>query len=135
MVVNTYLYFNGQCEAAFEFYAQVLSGKITAKFTYADMPDGQDHGEFKDKIMHARLQFGDNVLLGGDAPPQRYTKPQGFSVSLGIKDPAEADRLFHALSENGVVTMPIAETFWALRFAMFTDQFGTPWMINCEKPM
>jgi PhnB protein len=135
MIVNTYLFFNGQCQSAFEFYVKVLGGQITAKFTYGEMPDGQDHGDFKDKLMHARLEFGDNVLLGGDAPPQNFRHPQGFSVSLSIADPLEAERIFSALSENGVVFMPMAETFWALRFGMFSDQFGTPWLINCEKPM
>jgi PhnB protein len=71
--------------------------------------------------------------MGSDAPPERYEKPQGFFVSLGIKEPAEAERVFHALSEKGTVLMPIGETFWAMRFGMVVDQFGIPWMINCEK--
>ena len=70
--------------------------------------------------------------MGSDAPPQHYQVPKGFSVSLMLKDPAEADRIFAALSENGKVGMPIQKTFWATRFAMLTDRFGIPWMINCE---
>ena len=83
--------------------------------------------------MHARLSVGDNVLMGSDAPPDRYEPMKGFTVTLGIDDPHDAERVFHALSENGTVQMPIQETFWAVRFGMLVDRFGTPWMINCEK--
>jgi PhnB protein len=71
--------------------------------------------------------------MGSDAPPGRQQPMQGFSVTLGIDDPAQAERVFHALAENGTVQMPIGETFWAVRFGMLVDQFGTPWMVNCEK--
>jgi PhnB protein len=87
------------------------------------------------KIMHARLVVGDAVLMASDAPAGRYEKMQGVSVSLNTGDPAEADRVFNALASSGTVTMPIQETFWARRFGMLTDRFGTSWMINCEKPM
>ena len=89
MQLNSYLTFNGQCEAAFKFYEKVLGGKIEAM--------------------------------------------KGIMVTLGIDEPAEAERIFHALSENATVQMPIQETFWARRFGMLVDQFGTPWMVNCEK--
>ena len=71
--------------------------------------------------------------MGSDAPPDRYQQPKGISVALQIKDVKEAERVFHALSENGTITMPMQETFFAARFGMFTDQFGIPWMINSEK--
>jgi PhnB protein len=90
--------------------------------------------EWKDKIMHARLVIGDQVLMGSDCPPTpmgKYVKPQGFSVTVNLKDPAESERIFKALSANGSIKMPLMETFWAKRFGMFTDRFGTPWMINC----
>jgi PhnB protein len=77
--------------------------------------------------------IGDEVLMGSDAPPPRYDAPKGFSVSLNIDDPAEAERIYRALEKNGWVQMPLQETFWAVRFGMLTDQFGIPWMINCEK--
>jgi PhnB protein len=89
--------------------------------------------EWRSKILHARLVVGDQVLMGSDAPPDRQQKPQGFSLSISINDPAEAERVFHALVENGTVTMPFGETFWAVRFGMLVDRFGIPWMINCEK--
>jgi len=72
-------------------------------------------------------------LQGADAPPGQYQKPQGFSVMLNIDDAAEADRIFHTLAEKGDVQLPIQETFWARRFGMLVDQFGTPWTINCGK--
>ena len=76
---------------------------------------------------------GDKILMGSDAPPDRYEPMKGFSVTLGIDDPKDAERIFHALSENGMVQMPIQKTFWAERFGMLVDQFGTPWMIICEQ--
>jgi PhnB protein len=135
MQLNPYLTFNGQCEAAFKFYEQCLGGKIEAMMPHAGTP-AEEHVpvEWRDKIMHARLAVGEGVLMGSDAPPERYEKPRGFSVSLQIKDPAQAERAFHALAEGGAVQMPIQPTFWAARFGMLVDRFGTPWMINCDKP-
>jgi PhnB protein len=78
---------------------------------------------------------GDQVLNGSDTAPAAYLKPQGFTVAIGMKDVAEAERVFAALSEGGAVQMPLQETFWAHRFGYLVDRFGTPWMINCEKPM
>lgn len=135
MQLNPYLTFGGQCEAAFKFYERCLGGKIEAMMTHEGTPMAAHVPEaWRNKIMHARLTVGDTVLMGSDAPPERYQKPQGFTVTLGVDDPAGAERIFKALSENGTVQMPLQETFWALRFGMFTDQFGIPWMINCEKP-
>jgi len=74
------------------------------------------------------------LLMGADAPPQFYEPMKGMVVTIGVKKPDEADRIFKALAENGAVRMPIQETFWAQRFGMLTDQFGTPWMVNCERP-
>lgn len=135
MQLNPYLSFNGQCEAAFKFYAQCLGGKIAMKLTYGETPMAdQTPPGWRDKIAHMRLVVGDKILMGSDTPPERYEETKGIFVTLGVDDPAEAERIFHALAENGTVRMPIQETFWALRFGMFVDRFGTPWMINCEKP-
>jgi PhnB protein len=132
--VNPYLLFNGQCEAAFKFYAKCLDGKIEAMMTHEGTPmAAQVPPAWLKKIIHARMTVGGTVLMASDCPADRYKKPEGFSVTLNIKEPAEAERVFHALSEKGTVQMAIQETFWATRFAMFTDQFGIPWMINCEK--
>ena len=135
MRLNTHLAFNGQCEAAFKFYEKCLGGKITVMMTYGDSPMAeQTPPDWRKKIIHATLALGEDRLTGGDSPPGQYQEPQGFSVLLGLDDPAEADRIFEALAVNGTTQMPIQETFWALRFGMLVDQFGTPWLINCGKP-
>ena len=134
MQLNPYLTFNGQCEAAFKFYEKCLGGKIEAMLTHEGTPAEQHvPPEWRKKILHARLTVGDQELMASDAPPERYEKPQGFSVSLNVNTPAEAERIFHALAENGKVQMPLAQTFWAIRFGMCVDRFGIPWMVNCEK--
>jgi PhnB protein len=134
MQLNPYLTFNCQCEAAFKFYEKVLGGKIEAMMTYGSSPMAeQTQSEWRNKIMHARMTVGDKILMASDAPPDRYEAMKGIMVTLGIDEPGEAERIFHALSENGTVQMPIQETFWARRFGMLVDQFGTPWMVNCEK--
>jgi PhnB protein len=135
MQVNPYLLFPGQCEAAFRFYAKCLGGEIKAMLSHEGTPAAdQVPAEWRKKILHACLDLGDGVLMGSDCPPSRQEKPQGFSVSLQVQQPAEAERVFHALAENGTVRMPIAETFWAVRFGMLVDQFGIPWMVNCPRP-
>jgi len=131
--LNPYLNFNGQCEEAFKTYEKCLNGKIEFIMTHEQSPMADKiPPEWKKKIMHATLRFGEQVIMGADAPPQYYQQPQGFSVSISLNDPAEAERIFKELSAGGSVRMPLEKTFWAERFAMFTDRFGTPWMINCE---
>ena len=135
MQLNPYLVFNGNCEAAFKFYEKVLGGKIEAMLPHEGTPAAEQvPPEWRNKIMHARLSVGDKVLMGSDAPPDQYEAMNGFSVTLGIDRPADAERIFHALAEKGTVRLPIQKTFWAARFGMLVDQFGTPWMINCEQP-
>jgi PhnB protein len=135
MQLNPYLLFNGQCEAAFKFYEHCLGGKIEALLPHESSPAAsQVPPEWGKKIMHALMRIDGQSLMGSDAPPSHYEQPKGFSVSLQIKDPKEAERVFHALAENGQIKMPFQETFWALRFGMLVDRFGIPWMINCEKP-
>lgn len=132
MQLNPYLTFNGQCEEAFKFYEKCLGGKIVMMLTYGDSPLAEHTPpERRKHILHTSLIAGDQTLAGADAPPERYRKPQGFSVTINLDDTAEAERIFRTLAENGEVQMPLQETFWALRFGMLVDQFGTPWMINC----
>lgn len=133
MQLNPYLVFNGQCEAAFQFYEQCLGGKIVAMHKFegspmaADVPSG-----WGGKVMHVSLQVGDQVLMGSDASGEHYQKPQGFSISLGFKTAAEGERIFKALAEGGTVHMPFQKTFWSEGFGMLIDRFGIPWMINCQ---
>ncbi len=134
MEIIPYLVFNGQCETAFRFYEKCLRGKIETMLPHAGTPaEAHAPPEWRSKIMHARLVVGDAVLMGSDAPPDRYEAPKGFSVTLQMKDPAEAERIFHALAENGTVRMALQQTFWAVRFGMLVDRFGIPWMVNCEQ--
>ena len=134
MQLNAYLLFKGNCEEAFKFYEKCLGGRIEAMIRHAGTPAEQHvPAEWRDKIMHAQLVVGDAVLMGSDAPLDRFEEPRGFSVSLTTNDPAEAERLFHALEEGGKVRMPIQQTFWSPRFGMLVDRFGIPWMINCAQ--
>ncbi|MBD2212982.1 VOC family protein [Calothrix sp. FACHB-156] len=136
MQLNSYLMFNGQCETAFKFYEQCLGGKIITMMTYAESPDSYmvDNlpTEWRNKIMHVSLMVDNQELMGSDNPPEYYEQPQGFSVSISLKDPVEAERIFHKLAENGKEKMPFGQTFWAYRFGMVLDQFGISWMINCD---
>jgi PhnB protein len=134
MQLNPYLIFNGQCEAAFKFYEQSLGGQITAMFKNEGSPMAEHFpAEWHDKILHARMTVGDQILMGSDGRPGGYQEPKGFSLSLSVNDPAEAERLFHSLADGGQVQMPMQKTFWAERFGMLTDRFGMPWMVNCEQ--
>ena len=82
--------------------------------------------------MHGSFTLGDQVLMGGDVAPDRYEQPKGFSLSLQMQSPADAERIFHELAKDGTVVMPLEKTFWAARFGMVVDRFGIPWLINCE---
>jgi PhnB protein len=132
MQVNPYLFYNGNCEAAFKFYVRVLGGEIDAMLTHEGAPAGMPMPpDWSKKIMHAKISIDGEVIMASDAPPDHFRQPQGFAVSLQIEDPIDAERKFKALSEGGAVNMPFAKTFWAKGFGMCVDQFGIPWMINC----
>jgi PhnB protein len=134
MKLNPYLMFNGNCEAAFKFYEQCLGGKIVAMMTRKEAPSAEHIPEqWQDKIMHVCLDLGDRLLMGSDSPPGYFEMPKGFYVQISAAEPAEAERIFHALAENGEVKMPLEQTFWSARFGMLIDRFGTPWMLNCEQ--
>jgi PhnB protein len=131
MQVSPYLFYNGNCEAAFRFYEKVLGAKVDAMLTHeaapAEMPTPP---EWTKKIMHAKMTIDGETIMGSDALPGHFHKPQGFSISLTVKDPADAERKFKALSEGGTVNMPFTKTFFAKGFGMCVDQFGIPWMVN-----
>ena len=136
MQTMAHLHFKGNCREAFNFYAETFGGRIVFAMTYGESPAAaHSPPEVKNQIIHARLDFGGQFLLGCDAPPERYQPPQGFNIMAAVEKSADAERIFQALSAGGTVTMPFQETFWAHRFGMCTDRFGTPWMVNCEKPL
>ena len=133
MQLNAYLHFNGNCDEAFKFYEQALGGKIEMRSTFGESPMAGQMPTMKDKIVHMRVRIGDQVLMGSDSPPERYSPPQGFSLSLGTKMPEDAEKMFAALSAGGQVHMPMAESFFAKRFGMLVDKFGVPWMVVCQQ--
>jgi len=136
MQLNSHLHFSGQCEEAFKFYEKALDGKIEGLFRYEGAPaaEGQTVSpEWKNKVMHASMSIGNQVLMGMDAPPDRFQKPQGFHVNIAVKSVTEGKKLFDALSEKGNIVMPFGPTFWSPGFAMFSDRFGVPWMVNTEQ--
>jgi PhnB protein len=133
MQFTPYLNFNGQCEAAFMFYQQCLGGKIASLVTFATTPMAdQVPPDWRNKICHATLLLGESALMGCDSTPDRYETIHGVSITYVPKNMTEAERVFKKLSENGKVVMPLQKTFWAVGFGMLVDQFGIPWMINCE---
>jgi len=130
-----HLHFRGNCSEAFRFYATTFGGRIVFSMTYGEAPGAEKTPpEARDKIIHSRLDLGDQFILGCDVTDDDYHQPQGFNLMAHADEPADAERLFRTLSEGGTITMPVQETFWAHRFGMCTDRFGTPWMVNCPKP-
>lgn len=129
----TYLTFDGTCAEAIRFYERVLNGKIGFMMKIADSPMAtQMPPEAQQRIMHARLDLGDQVLMASDSMGHEpYHGMHGFTMSLSYDTVEEGQPFFDALAEGGKVTMPLQETFWADGFGMLTDRFGTPWMINC----
>ena len=133
MQVSPYLSFNGQCEAAFKFYEQCLGGQLGAIFRYAGTPPAdQVPADWQNKVMHGSVTIGNLVLMGADVTPDRYEPPKGFSLSVQIKSTTDAERIFRELGKDGRVVMALEKTFWADRFGVLVDRFGTPWTINCE---
>ncbi|MCE4070887.1 MULTISPECIES: VOC family protein [Pseudomonas] len=136
MLMNAYLVFDGNCEEAFRYYAEVLRAELPALMRFSDAPGCEDMPEaLKNRVIHVRLEVDGHVLMGSDASPQcgQYEGGKGVSITLNVDSKAEARRLFDALGKGGKVTMPLDQTFWAELFGAVEDRFGVPWMINCEK--
>ena len=133
MNMSPYLGFKGDCEAAFTFYAQCLGGELGPMFRYAGSPmaEGVPAG-WEEKLMHASVNIGGQVLMGADVAPEQYEEPKGFSLSLQLESVPDAERIYAELAREGRVVVPLEETFWARRFGMVVDRFGVPWLINCE---
>lgn len=139
MEPTIYLLFDGQCLEAMRLYADTLGGRIDFVMHPKDLPaapDGTpppgapsttpDHF-----VVHMSMKLGQAMVMASDCPPGTYAPPQGFSVSVSPADRADFDRIWGVLSQGAkAVPMPPGETFWAERFAMLTDRFGTPWMLN-----
>ena len=133
--VQPYLFFEGRCEEALEFYRRALGAEVTMLMRFKDCPPSDDAGmcppaaDIGEKIMHASFRIGTTELMASDGHCDKPANFQGFSLSLTVPTEAEADRTFTALAEQGKVMMPLAKTFFSPRFGMLTDRFGIPWMI------
>src|SRR5919106_490253 len=134
MQVQPYLFFNGRCEEAVEFYRGALGAKVEMLMRYKDSPDPPPPGMVppgsENKVMHASLRIGDTTVMASDGHARGRPSFQGFSLSITVPDEAQAEKTFTALAAGGHVQMPLAKTFWSPRFGMATDRFGVGWMVN-----
>jgi PhnB protein len=135
MKLFTYLNYGGNCEQAFRFYEQHLGGKIGMMLKHGEMPNGGSAApDLKNTILHARITLGETELLGSDVPPDRFQPMRSAYLSLILDSNEEAERTYALLSDGGEIFMPMEETFFAFRFAMLRDKFGTSWMLLHERP-
>ena len=133
MNIQPYLFFDGRCEQAFEFYRKSLGAKLEFMARYKDNPDPQyNPPDSSDKVMHACLRIGDTQVMASDGNCQGKPAFQGFSLTLNAANAAEAEQRFNALAEGGKVQMPLNETFFAKSFGMVADRFGVSWMVIAE---
>lgn len=137
MQLNTFLNYGGNCAQAFRFYEQHLGGKITAMMKHGEQPGPNPvPPELKDAVLYASITLAGMDLMASDVPPERFQPMRSAYLSLGLDSNEEAERIYALLSEGGEIFMPMQETFFAHRFAMLRDRFGTSWMIlhNREMP-
>jgi PhnB protein len=131
--VQAYLFFDGRCEEALDFYQSALGAKLVMKMRFRESPDpvpaGQCAPNSEDKIMHSAFQVGDTLVMASDGMAGGKPEFKGFSLSVSAADEKEADRYFNALAKGGQVTMPMGKTFFSPRFGMVTDKFGMGWMV------
>jgi PhnB protein len=134
MHVQPYLFFNGRCEEAIEFYKKTLGAEVAMLLRMKDSPEPARPGMVppgsENKIMHTTFRIGDTTLMASDGRCEGQPNFQGFSLSVAVPNEAEADRVFAALADGGQVQMPLAKTFWSPRFGMVADRFGVSWMIS-----
>jgi PhnB protein len=133
-MIQPYLFFNGSCEQAIEFYRKVLGAEVEMMMRFKESPEPPPPGAvppgFENKIMHASFRVGQTTLMASDGCSAEKPSFQGFSLSLSVPNEKEADRVFGALANGGQVKMPLTKTFWSPRFGMVEDRFGIGWMIN-----
>jgi PhnB protein len=135
MQLHTYLNYGGNCQQAFRFYEEHLGGKITMMMKHGEQPNPANVPPgWKDAVLHARMDLGGTELLGADIPPDRFQPIRSAYLSLTVSSTDEAERIYALLSEGGEIFMPMEETFFAFRFAMLRDRFGTSWMLLHPRP-
>jgi PhnB protein len=131
--VQSYLFFDGRCDEAIEFYKKTLGAEVDMLMRFKDSPDKSMCAPGNEnKVMHASLTIGETKVMASDGRNTGNPEFKGFALSVNAKDEADADRLFNALSTNGKVVMPLGKTFFAPRFGMTTDKFGVNWMVIVE---
>lgn len=137
-VIQPYLFFNGRCEQALDFYRQALGAEVVMLLRFKDSPEPHPPGMvppgWEDKVMHTSLRIGQTIVMASDGCGPEAGDYKGFSLSLSVATPAEADRAFAALADGGQVRMPLGQTFWSPRFGMLEDRFGIGWMIGVVPP-
>jgi len=143
MQVQPYLFYEGRCEEAIEFYKKTLGAKVDMLMRYKDAPPGAEPKAEQcggvvppaDKVMHAAFRIGETTVMASDGMASGKADFKGFGLSVNVADKAEAERTFKALGDGGQVTMPMSETFFANAFGMVVDRFGVMWMVIAPKPM
>ncbi|WP_017445329.1 VOC family protein [Gayadomonas joobiniege] len=142
MLVTPYINFNGNCKEALAFYNKAMGANTKFMMTWAEAPDMDDKNQppeyelpddLENSILHASFEIGGHEIMACDVPAKEYKKAQGVSISIAFDSLNEIERVYSELAADGDVSMPLTETFWAERFAMVTDKYGVPWMLNLLK--
>ncbi|GEO09050.1 VOC family protein [Segetibacter aerophilus] len=132
MKLTPYIHFQGNAEEAMHFYTAALGGNVIAISRYGDSPMASDE-DYKDKVLHGRIQFGDNVIMISDTFKGKNVQTEGnIQLSIELSEEGQIDDVFKRMSEGGTVTMELQDTFWGARFGMLKDRFGVNWMFNYE---
>jgi PhnB protein len=135
MQLNTYLNYGGNCEQAFRFYEEHLGGKVTMLMRHGEQPKATNvAADWKNAVLHGRMTLGGTELFGADIPPDRFQPMRSAYLSLSVDSVEEAERVYALLTDGGQIFMKMEETFFASRFAMLRDRFGTSWMILGPRP-
>jgi PhnB protein len=131
-LIQPYLFFGGRCEEALEFYRSAVGAQIEMMMRYKESPEPNTGLPecFEDKVMHASVRIGGSTVMASDGRCEGQVNFEGFSLSITVPDESEAERVFAALADGGLVTMPLEQTFWAPKFGMLTDRFGVAWMVS-----
>ena len=131
-ILNPYIAFTGECEEALNFYADCFNGKVTnvSRYEGSGMECADD---FKQKLMHGRVEFGNNVIMGSDhSPKEQGERGKDISLSIGMDDSDAMEVIYNKVANGGTVTFLLQQTFWAVKFGMLKDKYGINWMFNCE---
>ena len=133
MSVQPYLFFNGRCEEALEFYHSAVGAEVEMLSHFKDAPEpGMTQPGMENKVMHASFRIGETILMASDGRCDGQPRFEGFSLSIIVPDEEKAETVFNALADGGEITMPLEKTFWAPKFGMLEDRFGVGWMVSVQ---